>query len=80
MKNVTIRRCPTCQNIGSHTDQVAADLRKDSTVRVNVVDGAKGEFSVEVDGRAVNAKSGESLRDASDLAAEIRGAGTASAG
>ena len=24
MKNVTIRRCPTCQTIGSHTDQLAA--------------------------------------------------------
>jgi hypothetical protein len=79
MKNVTIRRCATCQNIGGHADQLAADLRNDPDVRVNVVDGARGEFSVEVDGRAVNAKNGESLRDASDLAAEIRGSGTASA-
>lgn len=79
MKTVTIRRCSTCQNIGSHTDQLAADLRNDPNVRVNVVDGNKGEFTVEVDGRAINAKSGESLRDASELAAEIRGATVASA-
>ncbi len=72
MKNVTIRRCPTCQNIGSHTDQLAADLRNDPNVKVNVVDGAKGEFEVEVNGRSVNTKNGESLRDTSELASEIR--------
>jgi enoyl-CoA hydratase/carnithine racemase len=79
MKNVTIRRCPTCSNIGSHTDQLAADLRNDPNVKVNVVDGAKGEFSVEVDGRKINGMSGESLRDASDLATEIRGGQSATA-
>lgn len=79
MKNVTIRRCATCQNIGGHTDQVTAALKNDSDVKVNIVDGAKGEFSVEVDGRKINAKEGESLRDASDLATEIRGASAATA-
>ncbi|MBN9520459.1 hypothetical protein J0H58_18340 [bacterium] len=80
MKTVTIRRCPTCSTIGTHTDQLANSLRGDPNVKVNVVDGAKGEFSVEVDGKAVNAKNGESLRDASDLAAELRGAEVAAAG
>jgi hypothetical protein len=80
MKNVTIRRCPTCSAIGSHTDQLAEDLRKDPNVRVNVVDGGKGEFAVEVDGKPVNARNGESLRDASDLGAEIRGVQVATAG
>ena len=74
MKNVTIRRCPTCSSISGHTDQVAAELRKDPDLKVNVVDGSKGEFSVEVDGRPVRAKSGESMRDPSELASEIRGA------
>jgi hypothetical protein len=73
MKNVTIRRCPTCSAIGGHTDQLAADLRKDPNVRVNVVDGNKGEFAVDVDGRRVTATDGESLRDVSDIAREIRG-------
>lgn len=73
MKNVTIRRCPTCQNIGSHTDQLAAELRNDTNTRVNVVDGSKGEFTVEVDGRRINGSNGDSLRDTSDLANEIRG-------
>ena len=54
--------------------QVAAELRKDPDLKVNVVDGSKGEFSVEVDGRPVRAKSGESMRDPSELASEIRGA------
>lgn len=74
MKNVTIRRCPTCSNIGGHSDQLAAELQKDPNVRVNVVDGAKGEFKVDVDGRSVNSMAGESLRDVSDLSADIRGA------
>lgn len=80
MKNVTIRRCPVCSSIGSHTDRLAADLRNDPNMRVNVVDGSKGEFTVEVDGRRINAKNGDSLRDASELAAEIRGAQVATAG
>jgi len=73
MKNVTIRRCPTCSNIGSYTDQLTAELRNDPDVKVNVVDGSKGEFTAEVDGRRINGKNGDSLRDASEVAAEIRG-------
>ncbi|HEV3436700.1 MAG TPA: hypothetical protein VG122_05035 [Gemmata sp.] len=80
MRNVTIRRCPTCQNIGGYTNQLASKLRSDPNIRVNVVDGRKGEFTVEVDGRGINSYDGESLRDASDLAAEIRGAQPAPAG
>jgi len=79
MRNVTIRRCPTCHNIGSHTDQLAAELRNDPDTRVNVVDGNKGEFTVEVDGRKVNGMRGDSLRDQSDLANDIRGRQTAGA-
>ena len=73
MRNVTIRRCPTCQTIGSHTDQLQASLRNDPNLNVRVVDGSKGEFTVEVDGRPVNAKDGESLRSPDEVAAEIRG-------
>ena len=80
MRNVTIRRCPVCQNIGSHTDQLAADLRNDPNMKVDVVDGNKGEFTVEVDGRRINAMNGESLRDASDIVSEVRGAHAATAG
>ena len=80
MKNVTIRRCPTCPNIGGHTDQLAAELRSDPNVRVNVVDGAKGEFGVEVDGRPINAMDGASLRPPAEMAAEIRGPEVATAG
>jgi hypothetical protein len=79
MKNVTIRRCATCHNIGTHTDQLAADLRTDPDTKVNVVDGSKGEFSVEVDGRKVNGMDGDSLRDPSELANDIRGRKTAGA-
>ena len=80
MRNVTIRRCPTCQNIGSHTDQLVSELRNDPNLNVSVVDGNKGEFTVDVDGKRINAKNGESLRDVSDLSSEIHGAPVATAG
>ncbi|VTR95341.1 unnamed protein product [Gemmata massiliana] len=80
MKNVTIRRCPTCPNIGSHTDQLTSALRNDPNLNVRVVDGNKGEFNVEVDGRSINGTSGASLRTPEEVAAEIRGVEVASAG
>lgn len=80
MKNVTIHRCPSCPNIGSHTDQLVDELRNDPNVSVNVVDGAKGEFRVDVDGRSVNAMDGDSLMSTSDMAAAIRGPEVATAG
>jgi hypothetical protein len=80
MRNVTIRRCPTCQNIGGHADQLASELRSDPNLNVQVVNGTEREFTVEVDGRRINPMNGESLRDASELAAEIRGVEVASAG
>jgi hypothetical protein len=74
MRNVTIHRCPVCDTIKGRTDDLVADLRNDPDVNVSVVDGSKGELSVEVDGQRIDGKSGDSLRDASELAAEIRGA------
>jgi hypothetical protein len=74
MRNVTIHRCPVCDTIRGRTTELVADLRKDRDMKVNVVDGGKGEFSVEVDGQRIEGKSGDSLRDTSELAAEIRGA------
>jgi len=79
MKNVTIHRCPVCDNIKAQTDQLVANLKSDQSLNVNVVDGARGEFTIEVDGNRIDGKSGDSLRDASELASEIRGAGAAQA-
>lgn len=73
MRNVTIHRCPVCKDIGSHTDQLADELRRDPDTRVNVVDGNKGEFTVDVDGRRINGMKGDSLRESRELADEIRG-------
>lgn len=72
MRNVTIRRCPVCDTIKSRTDDLVTELQDDPELRVNVVDGAKGEFSVEVEGEPIVASSGDSPRDAAELAAEIR--------
>jgi hypothetical protein len=74
MRNVTIHRCPVCGTIKGRSDELVAELRNDPDVKVNVVDGGKGEFTVEVDGQRIDGKSGDSLRDTSELAAEIRGA------
>jgi len=73
MRNVTIHRCPTCQNIGSHTKELTDELRRDPDTRVNVVDGNKGEFTVDVDGRRINGMKGDSFRDSRELAEDIRG-------
>lgn len=80
MRNVTIHRCPTCPNIGGYTNQLVTALRNDPNVKVNVVDGHKGEFSVDVDGLPINTMDGESLRPAWELETEIRGAQIAAAG
>jgi hypothetical protein len=74
MRNVAIHRCPACDKIKGRTDDLVAEMRNDPDVKVSVVDGAKGEFSVEVDGQQIDGKSGYALREASELAAEIRGA------
>ena len=74
MRNVTIHRCPVCDKIKGRTDDLVAEMRNDRELKVRVVDGAKGEFSVDVNGQRIDGKSGDSVRDASELASEIRGA------
>lgn len=73
MKKVTIRRCPVCANIRSLTDSVTAQLQGDKNLNVMVVDGAKGEFTVEVDGRQVFKPSGEMLPTADEVTQAVRG-------
>jgi hypothetical protein len=58
---------------------VAAELRKEPDLRVDVVDGAKGEFSVAVDGEEV-AHKGDSLPDIHEVVAAVRRHVTAGAG
>jgi hypothetical protein len=73
MKQVTIRRCPVCQNIRGLTDEVTAALKTDTDLNVRVVDGAKGEFTVEVDGRKVSGPSGEMLPTVDEVTRAVRG-------
>ena len=47
-------------------------LRREPDTQVEVVDGGKGEFTVTVDGREV-ARKGESLPDAGQIIAAVRG-------
>ncbi len=72
MSKVTIRRCPTCNTIRGHTDQVVAALRKEPGTQVEVVDGAKGEFTVQVDGRTVSQLNGESIPDVNEVLAVVK--------
>ena len=73
MKTVTIRRCPVCQNIRGLTDSVSAALKNEKDAQVSVVDGAKGEFTVEVDGRKVSGPSGETLPTPEEVVRAVRG-------
>jgi hypothetical protein len=50
-----------------------ASLRSDPELNVTVVDGNKGEFTVDVDGRKIDALSGESFRATDEIAREVRG-------
>lgn len=73
MKQVTIRRCPTCSTIGSLTNSVSAALKNDKDVKVQVVDGAKGEFTVEVDDRKVAGPTGDMLPTAEEVVNAVNG-------
>lgn len=75
MKQVTIRRCPTCASIRSHTDAVVAELKRDPEANVRVVDGKTGEFTVEVDGRPIPTAHGEMMPTVEEVATAVRGVG-----
>jgi hypothetical protein len=72
MKQVVIRRCPDCPNIGSLTDSVVAALENEKDVGVHVEDGAKGEFTVEVDGRKVATPKGEMLPTVNEVVSAVQ--------
>jgi hypothetical protein len=73
MKTVTITRCPMCPEIKGHTQQVVDGLRNEPNTRVVVKDGAKGEFSIHVDGREV-ARKAEALPDVQSAIAAVKNA------
>src|SRR5438552_2155192 len=73
MKQVTIRRCPVCPSIGSHASAVVAELKRDPDLNVKVVDGAKGAFTVEVDGRTVSKLTGEMMPTVEEVVTAVRG-------
>jgi hypothetical protein len=58
---------------------VAASLKNEPGDQVDVVDGARGEFAVLVDGHEV-ARKGEDLPPVEDVLAAVRKAGQATAG
>jgi hypothetical protein len=58
---------------------VAEALRKEPGTRVELVDGAKGEFTVAVDGRTA-AEKGDSLPSVEDVLAAVRRSEATAAG
>jgi hypothetical protein len=54
---------------------VADALRKEPGVEVSVVDGNRGELTINVDGRVVAQKSGDKLLDPEQVRAAVLGAG-----
>jgi hypothetical protein len=57
---------------------VADALRKEPGLRVQLLDGAKGEFTVQVDGAEVARKQGDSLPPVADVVAAVKRAATPS--
>jgi hypothetical protein len=72
MPQVTIRRCPVCPAIRTHTDEVVAALNKEPGMKVNVDNGDKGEFTVMVKGQVVAQKIGEMLPTTEEVAAAVQ--------
>ena len=59
---------------------MAASLQGEPDLAVNVIDGAKGEFSVTVDAREVARNSGDALPPAEEVIAAVRKSAPAHAG
>jgi predicted Rdx family selenoprotein len=59
---------------------VAAELRKEPGLDVQLVDGGKGEFTVQVDGRTVAEKRGDAFPSPDEIKAAVRRAGQQPAG
>jgi predicted Rdx family selenoprotein len=59
---------------------VAAELRKEPGLDVELVDGGKGEFTVLVDGRKVAEKRDETFPGPDEIKAAVRRAGQQTAG
>lgn len=53
---------------------MAAELRKEQGLDVQVVDGGKGEFTVTVDGRTVAEKRGDAMPGPEEIKSAIRSA------
>jgi hypothetical protein len=58
---------------------VAASLRGEPGIKVDVVDGGRGEFTVTVDGREVARKDGDDLPPVEQVLAAVRAARKAAA-
>jgi hypothetical protein len=51
---------------------LAAALRKEPDVQVNLIDGARGELSVEVDGHVVARKTNDNMPELNDVVDAVR--------
>jgi hypothetical protein len=80
LSHVTIRRCPVCQTTGARAKEVEAALRNDPDTTVNVVDGEKGQFTVEVDGKVVAGKTGDTPPSTDSVVRSVHEATPAAAG
>lgn len=61
MPDIVIKRCPVCPNIGKKAQEVVAALNDDMGTSARIEEGAKGEFSVLVDGIPVLQRNGDTL-------------------
>ncbi len=80
MSNIVIRRCPVCNGIRKHAQEALATLEHDLGVDARIEDGAKGEFSVLVDGAPVLQRGGDSLPSMDEVEAAVANAAPAPMG
>ena len=78
MSQVIIRRCSVCPSIRSHTQATAATLKTELGIEPQIIDGAKGEFTVLVGERILAQNSGTTLPAAEQVIAAMRGTAPAS--
>ncbi|WP_020470613.1 hypothetical protein [Zavarzinella formosa] len=72
--NTVIKRCPSCPTIRARAEEIVSSLEKDLDIDVATQDGAKGEFTVLVDGVPLLQRDGETLPSVEEVEAAVQGA------
>ena len=70
--NVVIKHCPVCPEIANFAQEASDALSRNLGVVAGLRDGAKGEFTVLVNGLPVIEESGDTLPNIDEVVATVR--------